>query len=179
MQTHCLRQIQLHDIAALASRLRDADWTAVLGAPAPTERRWWAFPPLALAARYYPGAVPTEVLRELGGACPRALRFATDRAALTDVSWSNPHIHALPGIAWSRTPLDALRYVRSRALPSRSSLEEVRFALQVQPHLNQVPWYGISHGKRIARWLFSHPPRVQTMVSINAALRSLDHGEAG
>ena len=142
MQTHCLRQIQLHDIAALASRLRGADWGVVLAAPVPAEGLWWAFPPLALAARYYPGAVPTEVLRELRGACPRVLRLATDRAALTDVSWSNLHVHALPGIAWSRTPLDALRYVRSRALPSRSSLEGVQFALQVQPHLNQVPWYG-------------------------------------
>ena len=35
MQTHCLRQIQLHDIAALASRLRGADWAVVLGGAGP------------------------------------------------------------------------------------------------------------------------------------------------
>ena len=89
--------------------------------------------------------------------CPRALRFATDRETLTDVSWSNLHIHAFPGIAWSRTPLDALRYVRSRALPRPQSLERSAIAVQVQPQLKQRTLVRTSHSKRIARWLVSQP----------------------
>ena len=89
-----------------------------------------------------------------------------------------PAHSCVPGIGWSRSPLDALRYAQPRAAEPQLARGRA-FAVQVQPHLNQVPWYGMSHGKRIARWLFSHPPRVQTMVSINAALRSLDQGGVG
>jgi hypothetical protein len=31
----------------------------------------------------------------------------------------------------------------------------------------------MSHGRRILRWLFSRPPRVQTIVSVRAALESV------
>jgi len=112
-----------------------------------------------------------EVLRAARAACPRILRLAAERRSLTDVSWSNLRIHAFPGIAWSRTPLDALRFVRSRVLPSGTSLAELEIARQAQPQLDAVPWYGVSHGRRIVRWLFSRPPRVQTIVSVMAALR--------
>jgi hypothetical protein len=127
---------------------------------------------LALSQRYYAGCLPRDVLLELRAQCPRALRFTAERKSLTDVSWSNPRIHALPGIAWSRTPVDALRFIRSRLLPSRVALAELEFALQAQPQLDLVPWYGLPHNERIMRWLFSRPPRVQTMVSVRAALES-------
>jgi len=42
----------------------------------------------------------------------------------------------------------------------------------VQPHLRRVPWYQLSHGRRIVRWLVSRPPRVQTITSVAAALRN-------
>jgi hypothetical protein len=171
MRAHALRQIQLHDIALLASRLGNADWRALLAGA--NDKRWWVFPPLALAERYYADSIPAQVLHEARAECPRTLRFATDRQALTDVSWSNLHIHALPGIAWSRTPLEALHFIRSRALPSRTALTELEQTRQSQPHLDQVRWYGISHSKRVARWLFSRPPRVQTIVSVRAALESV------
>ena len=171
-RAHALRHIQLHDIATLSSRLDDADWRELLGRPEGADGLWWAFPPLALAQRYYAGCLPRDVLLELRAQCPRALRFTAERKSLTDVSWSNPRIHALPGFAWSRTPVDALRLIRSRLLPSRVALAELEFALQAQPHLERVPWYGLSHNKRIVRWLFSRPPRVQTMVSVRAALES-------
>jgi hypothetical protein len=172
MRAHALRQIQLHDIAALSSRLDDADWRELLGRPEGADGLWWAFPPLALSQRYYAGCLPRDVLLELRAQCPRALRFTAERKSLTDVSWSNPRIHALPGIAWSRTPVDALRFIRSRLWPSRVALAELEFALQAQPHLERVPWYGLPHNERIMRWLFSRPPRVQTMVSVRAALES-------
>jgi hypothetical protein len=129
------------------------------------------FPPLWLAARYYPEHVPSDAVRAARAACPRLLRRAAERQSLTHVSWSNLRIHAFPGIEWSRTPLEAARFIRSRVLPSRRSLGELDVLLETNPEFGAVPWYGISHGSRIFRWLISHPPRVQTMVSVSAALR--------
>jgi hypothetical protein len=73
-------------------------------------------------------------------------------------------------MAWSRNPLDALRFMLSRALPSRRALAELEVARHAQPQLDEVPWYGASHASRILRWLVARPPRVQTMVSVRAAL---------
>jgi hypothetical protein len=170
MRAHALRQTQLHDIATLSARFHAADWNTLLGKPRDSDALWWAYPPLALTARYYVGCVPREVLLELRAQCPRALRFSADRRTLTDVSWSNLRVYAFPGIAWSRTALDALRFIYSRVFPSRIALAELRTFRQAQPQLDQVSWYGLSHKHRILRWVFSRPPRVQTIVSVRAAL---------
>ena len=172
MRAHALRQIQLHDIALLTRRLGDADWETVLGGSRSAEERWWLYPPLALTARYYACEAPPGYLRKLRALCPPVLRRLSDRGTLTDVSWSNLRISAFPGIEWSRTPLDVLRYVRSRTLPDRKALAAIDVAIEQQPQLNEVRWYGLGHGRRILRWLFSRPPRVQTIVSLRAALES-------
>ena len=171
IRAHALRQIQLHDIALVGSLLYERDWGLLLEARHEDEASWWLYPPLALTARYYPNHIPSEALRAARRACPRILRVAAARQSLTDVSWSNLRIHAFPGIAWSRTPLEALRFVRCRMLPSRTALAEIDMARQAQPQLDAVPWYRVPHGSRILRWLVSRPPRVQTMVSVIAALR--------
>lgn len=168
MRAHALRQIQLHDLALLTSRFGDADWQALADA---ADELWWAYPPLELTRRYYGCEVPAALLRALRRRCPRLLRLASDREELTDVSWSNLRISAFPGLAWSRTPLDALRYVRSRALPSRTTRALMQGAVARHPHLTRVPWYQLPYGVRIVRWLLSRPPRVQTIVSVTAALR--------
>jgi hypothetical protein len=169
MRAHALRQIQLHDLALVGNLLYDRDWEMLL------EQRhdepWWLYPPMALTAGYYPNHIPAEALRAARAACPRILRLAADRQSLTDVSWSNLRIPAFPGIAWSRTPIEIVRLARSRVLPSRVSLAELEVARRAEPQLDAVPWYGVSHGRRILRWLFSRPPRVQTIVSVIAALR--------
>jgi hypothetical protein len=95
----------------------------------------------------------------------------SERDVLTDVSWSNLRISAFPGMAWSRTAGDVLRYMRSRALPARRALAAIDVALEQQPHLKAIPWYQLSHGKRIVRWLLSRPPRGQTLTSVMATLR--------
>ena len=170
MKAHALRQIQLHDLARLVERLEAADWQALIEiASAPG--LWWAYPPIALTLRYYDCAVPPELARALRASCPLVLRKVSERHDLTDVSWSNLRISALPGIAWSRSPFDALRYARSRALPDRQALELARSSLGRQPQLQRVAWYQLSQGRRIARWLLSRPPRVQTITSVAAALR--------
>jgi hypothetical protein len=176
MRAHALRHVQLHDIALVASLLYENDWQALLGQPRDRKTRWWLFPPLALAARYYPKHVPAEVLSAARAACPRVLRSTAARQTLTDVSWSNLRIHALPGLEWSRSPIDALRFLASRVAPSRRSLAQIEAARRDQPQLDRVPWYGVSQGSRIVRWLFSRPPRVQTIVSVRAALESVAVG---
>lgn len=171
VKAHALRQIQLHDIAALSARLAAADWEALLTLARRGDALWWAYPPIALAVRYHACAVPPELMRALRTACPLLLRSLTDRQDLTEVSWSNLRISALPGLAWSRTPAEAFRYLRSRALPSDDTRKAIRAALDRLPHMQQIPWYQQSHAKRIARWLTSRPPRVQTLMSVTAALR--------
>ena len=172
MRAHAMRQIQLHDIALVAGLLYESDWSTLLERHVGKGNPWWLFPPLALTARYYPGHIPREVLRAASSACPRILRLAAGRLSLTDVSWSNLRIHAFPGIEWSRNPSDALRFIRSRVLPSRRALSELELARRAQPQFDAVPWYGVAHGRRVLRWLFSRPPRVQTMVSLRAAIES-------
>ncbi len=172
MKVHALRQIQLHDIALLTGRLEETDWQTLVEIARDAEGLWWAFPPLVLTLRYYDCAVPLELTRSLRASCPRILRSVSGRHDLTDVSWSNLRISAFPGIAWSRSPADVLRYARSRALPDHDALELLRSALKRQPEMQRVPWYQLSHGRRIVRWLLSRPPRVQTITSVAAALRS-------
>lgn len=163
MRAHGLRQVQLHDIALFARNLDAHHWAALL-------ENWWVLPPLDLTERYYPGCIPAQVLVVARKRCTPLLRLAAARNTLSEVSWSNLRIAAFPGIAWSRTPLEALRFVRSRVIPGQLAIDELQNVQAAQPALRQFPWYGLSHTSRILRWLFSTPPRVQTMVSVCAAL---------
>jgi hypothetical protein len=172
MKAHALRQIQLHDVAQLLQRLEDADWEALIEVAIEGDGLWWAFPPIALTQRYYNCVVPRELERALRASCPLILRRVSERHDLTDVSWSNLRISAFPGITWSRSATDMLRYARSRALPNRETLEILRTAIERQPHMQAVRWYQLSQGRRIVRWLLSQPPRVQTITSVAAALRA-------
>ena len=170
MKAHALRQIQLHDIANLSRHLDDDDWDSLLANPHSNECGWWLFTPLALTERYYPDSIPRDVLQRTHYSCPRILRIATDRHRLTDISWSNLRIPAFPGIAWSRTPLEVLRLVRARMFPERVALTELEQSRLNNPQLDSIPWYGLTHTSRIVRGLFSRPPRVQTILSVRAAL---------
>jgi hypothetical protein len=170
MKVHALRQIQLHDIALLVQRLEGGDWQTLVETASSGDGLWWAYPPIALTLRYYACAFPADLRRALRVSCPLLLRRVSERQDLTDVSWSNPRMSALPGIAWSRTPADALRYARSRLLPDRDTLELVRSSLEQQPQMQTVSWYQLSHRRRIVRWL-ARPPRVQTITTVAAALR--------
>jgi hypothetical protein len=174
MRAHALRQVQLHDIAMLARRLEPGDWRRLLEARRPGGR-WWLYPPLALTANYYDGCIPSAVLVTARDVCRPWLRHAQRGATLTAVSWSNLRIAAFPGVAWSGSPIEALRFMRSRVFPDRVALEELENARLAMPTLDRIPWYAETHRKRIARWVFSRPPRVQTMNSLMAAVA--DAGE--
>jgi hypothetical protein len=175
MRAHALRHVQLHDIAMLAGRLEPGEWRRLLE-PRRPGGRWWLYPPLAIAADYYPGWIPHAALAAARGACRPWLRHAQRGVTLTQVSWSNLRIAAFPGIAWSGSPVEALRFVRSRVFPDRIALEELESARLAMPTLDRIPWYGENQRKRIARWVFSRPPRVQTMNTVMAAVA--DEGAA-
>jgi hypothetical protein len=170
IRAHALRLIQLHDIARLATRFSAGDWNELLVARPNDQGLWWAAAPFALTARYCPDAIPSFVMARLDAECPWALRKIIRMQRLTDVSWSNIRVYALPGIEWSRTPQEALRFIVSRVWPSKDTRLELRRFAAHHAGASKLPWYGISQGARIFRWAFSRPPRVQTLLAVRAAL---------
>jgi hypothetical protein len=170
MRARALRLVQLHDIARLAARFGATDWEQLRTAPLDEPGLWWAAPPLILTARYYPGVIPPSLLCEVQSGCPWWLARLSRRHNLMAVSWSNVRVEAFPGIEWARTPREALRFALSRIWPSREALHDLEVFSQQNPRTAAIPWYGISHASRIVRWVFSRPPRVQSMLTIRAAL---------
>jgi hypothetical protein len=170
MRAHALRVIQLHDIARLGERLARRDWDELLLARPGGQPLWWAAAPLMLTARYYPAAIPPFVNDCLYVECHWFLRRTMRRQSLADVSWSNIRVYAFPGIEWSRTPCEALRFIATRIWPSRDARAELRRFAMNDPGASKIPWYGISQRARILRWIFSRPLRVQTLLAVHAAL---------
>jgi hypothetical protein len=170
MRARALRLVQLHDIALLASRFGAQDWEELLAPHSEEQGPWWAFAPMMLTSRYYPAAIPARVLARLGTHCPSLLKRHTQRRGLVGTSWANIYVEAFPGVEWSRTPGEALRFMKSRIWPSRHALSELSEGAARIPGGSAVPWYELSHGKRILRWVFSRPPRVQTLLCVRAAL---------
>jgi hypothetical protein len=126
IRARALRLIQLHDIAALAARFNSDEWGDLFATRLNGRSLWWAFPPLLLTAHYYPRAIPAAVLASVEADCPWMLRQRARRQRLTDVSWSNIRIEAFPGLEWSRTPSEALKFMLSRIKPSREALSELQ-----------------------------------------------------
>jgi hypothetical protein len=170
MRAHALRLIQLNDIALLAKRLGPSDWAELVRARPGERGLWWAVAPLILTERYFPATVPPYVIARLSKECPWLLRRASRRHCISEVSWSNMRVYAFPGIEWSRTPLEALRFMGSRIWPSPGARSELKRFASLHPGAAGVPWYGISQAGRILRWVFSKPPRVQALLPVRAAL---------
>jgi hypothetical protein len=170
IRARALRMIQLHDMALLSRCMTQRDWSELLTGEPGRRPRWWAYPPMLLTARHYPGAIPAEVMDTLERDCPWLLKTVAQHHRLTDVSWSDIRIHALPGIEWSGTPWEALRFMKSRIVPDRADLAVLAYVAANDPASQRTPWYGLSHGARIVRWLMSRPPRVQTMHAVQSAM---------
>jgi hypothetical protein len=174
MRANALRLIQLHDIALLAQCLAPQDWEALLTMRSENRELWWAMPPLNLTTRYYPAAIPPSVISCLGNRCPWLLRRRSAKMRVADVSWSNIWVQAFPGIAWCRSPQQAATFMISRLWPSGERELEAQHLVSRHPGASEIPWYGISQGARILRWLVSKPPRVQTLLAVRAALSPCD-----
>jgi hypothetical protein len=170
IRARALRFIQVRDIALLAPLLGKGEWDEVLTEGVDARGLWWALPPLMLTARYHPHAIPETLLGRVEKHCPTLLRRASRNHRLVDVSWSKIRIQAFPGLEWSRSPAEALRYMKHRLFPDRHAIAELHHVAANHPWASGTPWYGLPHVTRILRWIFSQPPRVQTMHSVRLAL---------
>jgi hypothetical protein len=168
MAVRSARLLHLNDISRLAARLTDQDWNDVLSPEADNQPAWWAYPPLALTARYY-CSVPAQVLATARNHCPLLLRRISEHQKLSDVSLSYMWVSALPGIEWARSPWEMAAYLRQRVAPSRS-LKTLRVVVGNTEPIARAPWNRMSQRQRIVRWLTSRPARPETLYTVRAAL---------
>jgi hypothetical protein len=164
-----LRLLHLHDLALLAAQMTAEDWDELL-LPAAGQALWWRWPPLRLTSLYYPAAIPADVLAAARRDCPRRLVRAFRHKTLSDVSYSHLGIDAFPGIEWTRTLTERVRYVASRVRPSSEHLATRRTVAATEAWAVASPWAGLSHARRVVAWLVARPPRTVTMHSLRAAL---------
>ncbi|HEY1889905.1 MAG TPA: nucleotidyltransferase family protein [Steroidobacteraceae bacterium] len=165
-----LRLIQLCDISRLARHMSDADWEDLVRLHGANRRFWWAAPALMLTARYFPRAIPRGVLTDLERGCPWVLRQTARRRKLTDFSYSHLYIDPIPGIIWTRSPAQALRYVRSRVFPSRRQRAQMEVLSKTGPWSAEPQWHRQSQTRRVLQWLCSRPTRTETLQPVRAAL---------
>ena len=165
-----VRLLHLHDIALLATRMNAGEWEILARHDANTDPPWWALPPLALTAHYYPDAIPRAALETLSRFCPRRLRWSARRSRLTDVSLSRLWIEAFPGISWARSASEAAEYVFKRIFPDHEARLTRKSETATEPGLAQNPWSHLNQRRRILRWMVSRPPRPATMHAVRAAL---------
>lgn len=164
-----LRLIQLHDVALLAARMQAADWNEVLECRS-NQRLWWALPPLRLTARYFPSTVPVRILRALKPDCPWHLERVYRRRKLSDVSYSHLWVDAFPGIEWSRSVPEMLRYTLGRVRPSTKLIALRNVDAKTQSWASSDEWSRLPQTRRILRWVTSRPTRPATMHVVRAVL---------
>jgi hypothetical protein len=172
MRLRGLRLLHLHDVALLAQQMNSSDWEAAF-CDARGQPTWWASPLLTLMARYYPVAVPQQIVARAECACPWLLSRICRRQSLCDVSLSSLWIRAFPGIEWSGSATEMYRYIVSRLVPDRELLAARREIARTHPGAAQSRWSHLSQGQRIVRWLCSRPPRMETLSSVRSALAQL------
>jgi hypothetical protein len=166
-----LRLLQLHDVARLSRCMADEDWEEVLHAAARTGdgSLWWAFPPLALAARYY-ACVPDRILAHTRSCCHWPLQRVYRRRTLSEASLSHLWVSALPGITWSRSLRETLAYVATRVAPSAETLHLRKAFAAMQPRVSGGSWAQLSQGRRVLRWMMARQARHETLQPVRAAL---------
>jgi hypothetical protein len=165
-----LRLIHLHDLSLICARMQADDWKVILQHGRQGNGPWWFFPPLRLAAHYYPGLVPGPVLARFERACPGWLEHLTRHRTLTDVSLSSVWISAFPGIAWSQSLAEAALYIFRRLRPDADA-HAVREVDAASAAWADDRWSGLSQHSRVIRWMVSRPPRPATMHVFHSALR--------
>ena len=165
MASRSLRLIQLHDIDRLGRHLAEEDWQWLLD-----WRPWWAWPVLALSARYFGEVMPPQVASGIRALCPVLLRHACARQRLSDVSLSRLWLEAFPGIEWAHTISEAVAFFARRIVPSAELLSERKFELLTDPTLARCDWAGLSQSRRILRALRSRTPRPRPLYNVREAL---------
>jgi hypothetical protein len=170
MASRSLRLLHLHDIALVCSRMADSDWHELVAQGENMNRPWWALPPLKLTARYYPDAVPADVLAALSNHCPWTLRHVLRHRRLSNVSLSYPWVEAFPGIVWSRSCAEIVEYIGGRIWPDKETRRVRNIRLDTELATSASQWGRLSQKRRMMRWLTSRPLRVETMHAVRIAL---------
>jgi hypothetical protein len=124
---------------------------------------------LALVARYYEHRIPPFVLEAARRSCGWSLRALCEHVDLVGGSLSDPRIHAFPGIEWSRSMGEAMRYVRARLRPDASVLAVRKAYAKYQSLGADAPWVRQTQLQRALRWAAGQRIRVDTMACVRAA----------
>jgi hypothetical protein len=168
MAHRALRLLHLHDIALVSTDMTDEDWDEFLRST--HDHRWWALPPLQLASRYYTRAIPIRVLAALTVACPGLLAAIVRRQRLSDVSLSRLRIDAFPGIEWSQSVSETVRYVMTRLYPGKEMLTLRQQLARTEVAAAASKWHHWSQSRRMVQWAISPPPRPETLHAVRTAL---------
>lgn len=170
MALKSLRLLHLNDISRLAASMSDTDWDEFLMSGAPDEAApWWAFPLLALTARYY-SSIPPRVLTVTAAACPWLLKKVSRRQTLSDVSQSRLWVSAFPGIEWAQSMGEMLTYASRRVAPSGEALAERKLLAKIHPGLAGSSWANLPQGRKILRWMTQRSARPDTLFAVRSAL---------
>jgi hypothetical protein len=86
------------------------------------------------------------------------------------VSLSHLWVDAFPGIEWSRSIGETLKYAAERIRPSAEHLAYRKLAADTQAWASQAEWARLSQGRRILRWIFTQPVRTRTIHAVRTAL---------
>ena len=173
MCTRGLRLLHLHDIALLSRRMTSNDWNDVFAA-VNGQASWWISPPLTMTALYYADAIPASIVARGASECRWLLRRFYRRRRLCDVSLSNLWIRAFPGIEWASSTQEALRYAMRRVKPDKEVLLGRGKVLELHPGWARFSWTRLPQWRRIARWVFHRPARIETLTCVCAALARPD-----
>jgi hypothetical protein len=172
MAYSAMRIMHLHDIALVSARMDGSDWDELMKQSLPANKRWWALPPLQLTARYYPRAIPTDVLATVSKDCPWTLRHLVRHHRISDVSLSYPWVQAFPGIGWSQSWAEIVEYIGGRIWPDDESRRVQEYRVATDFASANTQWGRLSHGRRMLRWMTSRPLRVDTLNAVRMALQA-------
>jgi hypothetical protein len=89
---------------------------------------------------------------------------------LSDVSLSSMWIQAFPGIEWSRSVSETVRYIMRRVAPGTEMLELRKRLAKTQVAPSASEWHHLPQGRRMLRWLTSRQTRADTMHAVRMAL---------
>ena len=169
LRTGSLRFIQLHDIAGVAARLDACDWETLLQPDADSRGPWWALPPLRLASRHFPGAIPASVMQRVERESRPLLRWSSSRGSLVDASLSAARIRALPGLSWSASVAEASALIVERLVPGQEGLA-IRHHKATQAAFSGSSWTHASPAMKLLRWVLRRPLSPAATYSIRQAL---------
>jgi hypothetical protein len=86
------------------------------------------------------------------------------------VSRSKLWIDAFPGIEWSSSLDEMLRFVARRVRPDKEVLAVRDEIARTHPGAVRSEWSHSSQARRMWRWISSRPTRMETLTSVHAVL---------